>query len=69
MKQDDGEYQAFLRDAFAKHKWSDRLAADRSVKELDQLPQAIYRPSGQLIGSTSDFLAWVGALLCCRSCF
>ena len=59
MKQDAKEYEAFLRDTFAKHKWSDRLAADRSAKDMDQLPQVIYRPSGQLIGSTADFLAWV----------
>ncbi|KAI9105387.1 hypothetical protein DFS34DRAFT_588723 [Phlyctochytrium arcticum] len=46
----------YIRKLFMKNRWDRRMARDRKYKGTEDLPQCIWRESGELIGSTADFL-------------
>ncbi|KAJ3214383.1 hypothetical protein HDU67_001716 [Dinochytrium kinnereticum] len=55
MKTPD-EWEEYSQEVYNENRWAERRARDREIKGLDDLPQIIWRKSGELIGNTSDFL-------------
>ncbi|KAI8818573.1 uncharacterized protein EV422DRAFT_537543 [Fimicolochytrium jonesii] len=50
------EWDAFVEATVTQNHWTHRLARDRTLKTPKNLPQLIWRESGELIGNTKDFL-------------
>jgi hypothetical protein len=57
------DWPEFIDAQYRKYGWSTRLARDRTIKTIEELPQLIWYESGELIGiefsyagSTRDFL-------------
>jgi hypothetical protein len=55
----DTEWYNFVVETHASKGWGDRMAFDRTIKDSSDLYQMIYRPSGELIGDTKAFIAYV----------
>jgi hypothetical protein len=53
------EWNDYKHQLFHQKRWSERMSFDRTFKTADQLPQLIFRPSGELIGDTNDFIHFV----------
>ncbi|KAJ3197154.1 hypothetical protein HK101_005671 [Irineochytrium annulatum] len=53
------DWEEYRRSTYEQHGWSERRARDRSVKTLDDLPQIVWRKSGELIGNAEDYIALV----------
>ncbi|KAJ3089916.1 hypothetical protein HDU96_003592 [Phlyctochytrium bullatum] len=52
------DWEEFRDETYEAHRWVERRARDRTLKTLDDLPQIIWRKSGELIGNTADFLRY-----------
>ena len=50
IQKQEQEWNDYRSDLYQSKKWGIRLAADRTIKDVVDLQQLIYRPSGELIG-------------------
>ncbi|ORY52023.1 hypothetical protein BCR33DRAFT_649163, partial [Rhizoclosmatium globosum] len=53
------EWEKYKREIYEEQGWATRRARDRTIKALDELPQLIWRESGELIGNTEDYIKLV----------
>jgi hypothetical protein len=55
----ESEWKTWVDHAVKEYGWNDRLSVDRSYLDVNRLDQLIYKASGQLVGNTVDFIAWI----------
>lgn len=56
---DESEWDDWVNSIISENHWDTRLKASRSNLVRDSLSQLIYKNSGQLVGNTLDFIAWI----------
>ncbi|KAJ3317352.1 putative malate dehydrogenase 1B [Blyttiomyces sp. JEL0837] len=52
----DDKWENYKNQVFENNGWGSRPARDRKLKKPDELPQLIWRKSGELIGNTDDYI-------------